>query len=92
MTTPKTPYKIKVWRIITAILLFLIVAAVISNIVIAIERKVVYEKDIQMIQNYNKLVNYVARIIITLREYNYHAYSNLSSPSLPFYKKQLEIY
>lgn len=67
MTNASTPSKIIIWRVITVILLFLTTSAMVSNIVISFNRKIVYQNDINMVRNYNHLISYVARSCITLR-------------------------
>ena len=45
-----------------------------------------------MIEDYNLLIQYIARSMITLREYNFWAFTDVTSPRMPYYQNQLKLY
>jgi len=53
MSKSSTPSKIIVWRVVTVILILMVIAAMIVNIVISFQRRIVYDKDIKKIKDYN---------------------------------------
>ena len=74
------------------VMMLFLVCGVVGNIVITMHRHTVYDKNFQVVENYNKLATVVAKICSSLREYNYNAFQNISHPSLPYYKNQLDLY
>ena len=45
-----------------------------------------------MIEDYNLLIQYIARSMITLREYNFWAFIDVTSPRMSNLQNQLKLY